>query len=407
MTLPRHFRIAGGVLLWATAAVAAAQSGTISDGVVRIGVMTDLTGPLSDITGEGSVIAVKMAVEDFGGKVLGKPIDVIAGDHQNKADIASTMARKWFDTGQVDAVVELANSGTALAVSGIGKEKNRIVIVSGAGSDRLTNEECAPTTVHYVYDTYALAKSTGTAITRQGGDTWFFVTADYTFGTTLEKDATRFITAAGGKVLGSVRHPINTTDFSSYMLQAQASGAKVIGLANAGGDTVNAIKTAHEFKMVDKHQLAALLLYLTDIHSLGLDTAQGLLFTDAFYWDANEETRSWSRRFYERRKKMPTSIQAGEYSSTMHYLKAIQAAGTDEATAVMAKMKATPINDFFAKNGRIRADGRMVHDMYLMQAKRPSESKYPWDYLTIKNTIPGDQAFRPLSESVCPLVRKQ
>ncbi len=402
----KHLLPVVAVVLLTSTTIAVAQSGSVSDGVVKIGVLTDMTGPLSDITGEGSVIAVKMAVEDFGGKVLGKPIEVIVGDHQNKADVASILARRWFDTEQVDVVVELANSGTALAVSGIGKQKNRVVIVSGAGSDRLTNEECAPTTIHYVYDTFALARSTGTAITKQGGDTWFFVTADYTFGSTLEKDATRFVTAAGGKVLGSARHPINTTEFSSYMLQAQASGAKVIGLANAGGDAINAIKAAHEFRLVDKQRLAGLLLYLTDIHSLGLETAQGLLFTDAFYWDANEETRRWSRRFFDRRKKMPTSIQAGEYSSTLHYLKAIQAARTDEATAVVAKMKEMPINDFFAKNGRIRADGRMVHDMYLMQVKKPSESKYPWDYLTIRQVLPGDEVFRPLSESVCPLVKK-
>lgn len=385
-------------------ATATAQSDKISDGVVKIGVLTDMSGPLSDITGEGSVIAIKMAVEDFGGNVLGKPIEVLVADHQNKPDIAAAIARKWIDTEKVDAIVELANSGTALTVSSIGKEKNRIVIVNGAASDRLTNEDCTSTTIHYTYDTYSLANSTGAAVVKQGGDSWFFLTADYTFGTTLESETSNVVKGSGGTVLGSVRHPINTSDFSSYLLQAQASGAKVIGLANAGGDTINAIKGAKEFGL--RQRLAALLLYITDIDSLGLETAQGLLFTDAFYWDFNDETRKWARRFFERRKKMPTSIQAGDYSSTVHYLKAIQAAGTDEAGAVMAKMKTTPITDFFAKNGKIRDDGRMVHDMYVLEVKKPTESKYPWDYFTVKAIIAGEQAFRPLSKGVCPLVKR-
>jgi branched-chain amino acid transport system substrate-binding protein len=385
-------------------ATAIAQSGKISDGVVKIGVLTDMSGPLSDITGEGSVVAIKMAVEDFGGNVLGKPIEVLVADHQNKPDIAATIARKWIDTEKVDAIVELANSGTALTVSSIGKEKNRIVIVNGAASDRLTNEDCTSTTIHYTYDTYSLANSTGAAVVKQGGDSWFFLTADYTFGTTLESETSNVVKGSGGTVLGSVRHPINTFDFSSYLLQAQASGAKVIGLANAGGDTINAIKGAKEFSL--RQRLAALLLYITDIDSLGLETAQGLLFTDAFYWDFNDETRKWARRFFERRKKMPTSIQAGDYSSTVHYLKAIQAAGTDEAGAVMAKMKTTPITDFFAKNGKIRDDGRMVHDMYVLEVKKPTESKYPWDYFAVKAIIAGEQAFRPLSKSACPLVKR-
>jgi len=385
-------------------ATATAQSGKISDGVVKIGVLTDMSGPLSDITGEGSVVAIKMAVEDFGGNVLGKPIEVLVADHQNKPDIAAAIARKWIDTEKVDAIVELANSGTALTVSSIGKEKNRIVIVNGAASDRLTNEDCTSTTIHYTYDTYSLANSTGAAVVKQGGDSWFFLTADYTFGTTLESETSNVVKGSGGTVLGSVRHPINTSDFSSYLLQAQASGAKVIGLANAGGDTINAIKGAKEFGL--RQRLAALLLYITDIASLGLETAQGLLFTDAFYWDFNDETRKWARRFFERRKKMPTSIQAGDYSSTVHYLKAIQAAGTDEAGAVMAKMKTTPITDFFAKNGKIRDDGRMVHDMYVLEVKKPTESKYPWDYFAVKAIIAGEQAFRPLSKSACPLVKR-
>src|ERR1039458_6726328 len=402
------FHVICGILLSCAVASAFAQSDKVSDGVVKIGVLTDMAGSTSDITGEGSVIAVRMAVEDFGGKVLGKPIEVIVADHQQKADVASSIARRWIDVEKVDAIVELPNSNTALAVAGIAKAKNRIVIVNGAASDRLTNEECTPVTVHYTYDTYSLANSTALAILKEGGDSWFFLTADYTSGTTLQQETTNVITANGGKVLGSVRHPLNASDFSSAILQAQQSGAKVIGLANAGGDTVNSIKTAKEFKITDsgKQRLAGLLLYITDIHALGLETAQGLLLTDAFYWDYSDETRKWSRRFFERRKKMPTSIQAGDYSSTMHYLKAIQAAGTDETGAVMAKMKSMPINDFFAKNGKIREDGRMVHDMYLLQVKKPSESKYPWDYFTVKSVIPGEQAFRPLSKSVCPLLKK-
>jgi len=402
------FRVVCGILLSCAVATAAAQSDKVSDGVVKIGVLTDMAGSTSDITGEGSVIAVRMAVEDFGGKVLGKPIEVISADHQQKADVATNIARKWIDVEKVDAIVELPNSNTALAVAGVAKAKNRIAIVNGAASDRLTNEECTPVTVHYTYDTYSLANSTALAIVKEGGDSWFFLTADYTFGTTLEQETTNVVTANGGKVLGSVRHPINASDFSSAILRAQQSGAKVIGLANAGGDTVNSIKTAKEFKITDsgKQRLAGLLLYITDIHALGLETAQGLLLTDAFYWDYSDETRKWSRRFFERRKKMPTSIQAGDYSSTMHYLKAIQAAGTDETGAVMAKMKSMPINDFFAKNGKIRDDGRMVHDMYLLQVKKPSESKYPWDYFTVKSVIPGEQAFRPLSKSVCSLLKK-
>jgi branched-chain amino acid transport system substrate-binding protein len=402
------FHVVSGILLSCAMASAVAQSDKVSDGVVKIGVLTDMAGSTSDITGEGSVIAVRMAVEDFGGNVLGKPIEVIVADHQQKADVAANIARKWIDVEKVDVIVELPNSNTALAVAGVAKAKNRIVIVSGAASDRLTNEECTPVTVHYTYDTYSLANSTALAIVKEGGDSWFFLTADYTFGTTLEQETTNVVTANGGKVLGSVRHPINASDFSSAILQAQQSGAKVIGLANAGGDTINSIKTAKEFKITDsgKQRLAGLLLYITDINALGLETAQGLLLTDAFYWDYSDETRKWSRRFFERRKKMPTSIQAGDYSSTMHYLKAIQAAGTDETGAVMAKMKSMPINDFFAKNGKIRDDGRMVHDMYLLQVKKPSESKYPWDYFTVKSVIPGEQAFRPLSKSVCSLVKK-
>jgi branched-chain amino acid transport system substrate-binding protein len=332
----------------------------------------------------------------------------VYADHQNKADIAATKAREWFDRDKVDAILDVAASGPALAVAPVAKEKNRIAVFSGPGSVRLTNEACTAVTVHYAYDTYALANSTARAVVEKGGNSWFFLTADYTFGTTLEKDATDVVNANGGKVLGSVRHPLNASDFSAFLLRAQTSGAKVVGLANAGGDTINAIKGAHEFQLTKdgKQSLAGLLVYINDVHTLGLDAAQGMLLTTAFYWDRNEESRKWSRRFFEKMKKMPNMSQAGLYSSVLHYLKAVEAAGTDETGAVMVRMKQMPINDMFASNGRIREDGRMVHDMYLYQVKKPSESKYPWDYYRQVAVVPGDKAFQPLSASACPLVKK-
>jgi branched-chain amino acid transport system substrate-binding protein len=349
-----------------------------------------------------------MAIEDFGGKVLGKPVELVHADHQNKADIAASRAREWYDRDKVDAILDVAASGPALAVVPIAKEKNRIAVFSGPGSARLTNDACTAVTVHYAYDTYALANSTARAVVKNGGDTWFFLTADYTFGTTLEKDASDVIRANGARVLGSVRHPLNASDFSSFLVQAQGSGAKVIGLANAGGDTISAIKAAREFGLTTsgKQSLAGLLVYINDVHTLGLEAAQGMLLTTGFYWDHDEESRKWARRFFEKTKKMPNMSQAGLYSSVMHYLKAVKAAGTDETGAVMQKMREMPINDMFAKNGRIREDGRMVHDMYLYQVKKPSESKSPWDYYKLVSTIPGEQAFQPLSASACPLVKK-
>ena len=385
--------------------LAAAQ---LSGDVVRIGVLTDMSGNLADLSGAGSVMAVRMAVEDFGGKVLGKPVEVVQADHQNKADTGSAIAREWIDQQGVDMITDLTNSAVALAVSAVGRDKSRVVIVNGAGTTRLTNQECTPTTVQYTWDTYAMAKGTANAIVRQGGDTWFFLTADYAFGQQSEKDVTEVVLAAGGKVLGSAKHPQNTSDFSSFILQAQQSGAKIIGLANGGADTINSIKAAQEFGLSTsgKQNLAGLAVFITDIHSLGLKSAQGLILTEAFYWDRNEETRKWSQRFFERMKKMPTAIQAGNYSSTLHYLKAVQAAKTDEAAAVMTQMRATPVNDFFARNGTVRQDGRMVHDMYLVQVKQPQESKYAWDYYKVLATIPGDVAFIPLAQSACPLVKK-
>ena len=386
-----------------------AQQEKISDGVVRIGVLTDMSGLYSDFAGKGAVEAVKMAVEDFGGKVRDKPIEVIFADHMMKADNASSTARSWIDEKKDDMIANNTGSATALATLKVANEKKRIAIVTGAGTSRVTNEDCTPYSVQYNHNTEAMANVTGKSIIKQGGDTWTFLTADYAFGHSLEADTTKVIKANGGKVLGSIKHPLNTSDFSSYLLQAQATGAKIIGLANAGGDTINAIKGAREFGLLNsgKQKLAGLLMFITDIHSIGLDTAQGLYLTEAFYWDTNDETRKWSERYFKRTGKMPASIQAADYSSTMHYLKAIQAAGTDDPDAVIKKMKETPVNDFYAKNGTIRADGLMVHDFYLMEVKKPSESKRPWDYYNVRAVVPGTEAYPPLSESTCPLVKRE
>nr|WP_244873956.1 ABC transporter substrate-binding protein [Cupriavidus numazuensis] len=379
----------------------------ISDDVVRIGVLTDMSGQFSHESGEGSVTAVKMAVQDFGGKVLGKPIEVIVADHQNKPDVAATRAREWFDTRGVDMVTNLINSAVALSVVNVAREKNRIAIVNGSGSSRLTGDGCTPNSIHYAYDTYALATGTAKALIGQKLDSWYFLTADYAFGHSLEADAVQVVKAAGGNVVGSLRYPVDASDHSSFLLQAQASKAKVVAMAGSGKGFVNAMKAASEFGLTQgKQTIAGLLVWDTDIHALGLKEAQGLVLTTAFYWDRDDATRAWSKRFNEKMKRMPHMGDAGDYSSTMHYLKAVQAAGTDEAGAVMTKMREMPINDFFATNGHIRADGRMVHDMYVYKVKKPSESKYAWDYMTLLKTIPADQAFRPLAESKCPLVRK-
>ncbi len=374
----------------------------------RIGAMVDMSGTYSALGGPGMVNVLKMAAEDFGGKVLGRPIEILSANYQNKVDIASARAREWYDQDDVKMIIESSDSASALAMQKIAREKKRMIIFSGSASSALTNAECSPYGVHYVYDTYALAHGTGAAVTKAGGDSWFFITADYAFGHALEKDTATVVQENGGKVLGSVRSPLNTPDFSSYLLQAQASKAKVIGLANAGSDTQNAVRQAAEFGIVQAGQkLATLLVFITDIKGLGLQVAQGLTFTNGFYWDRNDETRAFAKRFGERNNgAMPSMVQAGAYSATMHYLKAVAAAGTDDADAVSAKMKETEINDFFATKGKIRADGRMVHDMLLVEAKKPAESKGPWDLMKIISVIPGDQAFRPLSESVCPLVKK-
>jgi len=398
-----------GTFLCCLTAVGHSQSkpaGKISGGVVKIGVLTDMSGVYSDNTGQGSIVAAQMAIDDFGGKVLGYPIELVSADHQNKPDIGANKAREWFDTQGVDVIVDGVNSAVAIASSKVANEKQRILIVSGAGSIRLTNEDCNPYTIHYAYDTYATGGATGRAIVQHGGTTWFFVAADYTFGHSMQEDTAKVVRAAGGQVLGSVFHPLNASDFSSYMLQAQSSGAKVIGLANAGGDTINAIKAASEFGINKKQMLAGLLVMINDIHALGLQATQGMFIADGFYWDMNDETRKFSKTFLAKAKKMPSMIHAAVYSSTLQYLKAVQATGTDAADAVVKKLKEMSLDDVFVKHGRIRGDGRMVHDYYLFQVKSPSESKYPWDYYKLIGTVPGDQAFQPLSESRCALVKK-
>jgi branched-chain amino acid transport system substrate-binding protein len=373
--------------------------------VVKIGVLTDMTGAYSDLAGPGSVTAAQMAVEDFG-SLSGGRIVVVSADHQNKPDVASTTARRWLDQEQVDVIVDLVSSSTALAVMPIAAAKKRITLLSGPGSDPITGDKCTPYNVHYTYNTYSMAQGTGKAVVENGGKTWFFITADYVFGHTLEEDTMKVVKAAGGDVKGSVRAPFPTTDFSSYLLQAQASGAQIIGLANAGADTVNAIKQAHEFGLTPKQTLAGLLVFISDVHSLGLEAAQGLYLTTAFYWDRDDASRAWSKRFFARTQRMPTMVQAGVYSAVMHYLQAVRKTGTDDADAVMQAMRETPIDDFFAHGGRIGPDGLMRHDMYLAQVKTPAESKIPWDYYKIVKTIPADRAFQPLASSACPLVKK-
>lgn len=397
--------VSGSLALWLAFGAGAAQAQTKP---LKLGYILDMSGLYADITGPGSETAAKMAAEDFGGEVLGRKIEIVAADHLNKADLSANIARDMLDNQGVEAILDVAASATALAASEIARARNKIIVFNGPGSIRLSNEACGPYTVHYVFDTFAQANVTGLATVKQGLDTWFFLSADYAFGQDLERDTTAVVTKAGGKVVGGVKHPLNTSDFSSFLLQAQSSGAKVVGLANAGGDTINAIKQAAEFGLTRSggQKLSPLLAFVTDIDSVGLQTAQGLILAEAFYWDLNDETRAFSKRFMERTKRVPTSAQAGVYSSTMHYLKAVKAAGSTDAAPVMKIMKDTPINDMFAKNGRIREDGRMVHDMYLFEVKKPSESKARWDDYKLLSTVSGDDAFQPLSASRCPLVKK-
>lgn len=392
------------------AAAAPAKAAKFSDDTVKIGVLTDLSGLYSDLAGQGSVVAAQMAINDATGgtgKLLGKKVELVSADHQNKADIASSKARTWFDVEKVDGVFDLTNSAAALAVQELGKAKNKMVIVTGAGSTALTGKSCSPTGIHWMYDTYALATGTGSAVLKEGGESWYFLTADYAFGHSLENDTAAVVKAKGGKVLGTSRHPLNTSDFSSYLLQAQASGAKILGLANAGGDLINSVKQAREFGLTESGQtLAGLLVFITDVHSLGLETTQGMYLTEGFYWDLDDKSRAWAKGFADKHKKQPTSVQAGVYSSIYNYLKAVEATGTDDPAAVMQHLRSTPINDPIIRNGKLREDGRLVHDMYLLQVKKPSESKKPWDYYKVKQTIPADQAYRPLAQSECPLVKK-
>jgi branched-chain amino acid transport system substrate-binding protein len=375
----------------------------ISGDVVKIGFITDMSGVYSDIDGQGGVEAIKMAIADFGGSVAGKKIELVSSDHQNKADIAASRAREWFDQQGVDMLIGGTNSGTNLSMAKVAAEKKKPFIAIGGGTARLTNEECTPYTVHYAYDTVALAKGTGSAVVKQGGKSWFFLTADYAFGASLESDTAKVVKANGGTVLGDVKHPLSASDFSSFLLQAQASKAQILGLANAGGDTVNAIKAANEFGVTKTMKLAGLLMFINDVHALTLNLTHGMYLTDSWYWDQNDETRKWARRYFEKMKKMPSAVQAADYSATTQYLLAVKATGTDNPDKIMDYLKKTKINDMFAKNGYVRADGSMIHDMFLMQVKELKDSKYPWDYYKVVQTIPGEQAFTTKAETACAL----
>ena len=387
-------------------ATGAAQA-QIADGVVKIGVLSDMSSLYADLDGAGSVLAAQMAVEDFGAAAKGIKVEIISADHQNKPDVGSAVARQWFDTDKVDLITGTTNSGVALAVNQITKDKGKAFLVSGAASSDLTGKACSPNTIHWTYDTWMLANGTGNAIVKTGGDTWFFITADYAFGHALERDTEAVVLKTGGKVLGKVRAPLNTQDFSSYLLQAQASKAKIVGLANAGGDTRNSIKQAGEFGIVKGGQnMAGLLVFLTDVHALGLPTAQGLIFTETFYWDMNDQTRAFTKRFIARNKDVyPTMIHAGVYAGVLHYLKAVEALKSDDGTKVIAKMKEIPTDDPLFGKGTVRVDGRKIHPAYLFEVKKPTESKGPWDYYKTRATIPADQAFRPLKDGECPLVK--
>ncbi len=383
-------------------ATAPAQA-QISGDVIKIGIITDMAGVYGDIDGMGGVEAIRMAIADMGGSINGKKIEVMYAEHQNKADVAAAKAREWFDTQGLDMLVGGTNSGTALAMAKVAAEKKKPFLVVGAASSALTNEQCNPYTVHWAYDTVALAKGTGNAVVKQGGKSWFFLQADYAFGAALQADVSTVVKAAGGTVVGTVKHPLSASDFSSFLLQAQASKAQILGMANAGGDTINTIKAANEFGVTKTMKLAGLLVFINDIHSLGLKTTQGMYLTDSWYWNQNAETRAWSRRFFDKFKRMPSSVQAGDYSAALQYLTAVKATGTDDADKVLAQMRKTKINDMFAKGGWIRADGRMIHDMYLMQVKSPEQSTEPWDYYNVAEVIKGEAAWTTKAESKCSL----
>jgi len=404
-------RILSSLLLGAALTLAAGGLAAAQDKTVKIGALSDQSGLYADLAGPGSTLAAQMAAEDSGLTAKGWKIDIISGDHQNKPDVGTAIARQWFDVDKVDAIVDVPNSGVALAVNNVIKEKNGVYINSGAATSDLTNAQCSPNTVHWTYDTYMLAHATGQALVKAGGDTWFFLTADYAFGAALERDTTAVVLANGGKVLGTVKHPLNTSDFSSFLLQAQSSKAKIIGLANAGGDTTNSIKQAAEFGIVKGGQkLAALLLFITDVKAIGLETAQGLNFTETFYWDLNDQTRAFSKKFAARMKNgaPPTMVQAGVYAGLLHYFKALDALGGNphDGAKVVEKMKSIPTDDPLFGKGEIQPNGRAIHSAYLFEVKKPSESKAPWDFYKLVGTVPGDQAFTPLSESKCPLLKK-
>ncbi|MDY7576824.1 ABC transporter substrate-binding protein [Herbaspirillum sp. RTI4] len=396
-------KLTGALITLGVLAFAAPASAQISDGVVKIGLITDMSGVFSDISGKGHVEAIKMAIADFGGTLNGKKIELVFGDHFNKADVAASKAREWVDREGVDILMSGASSAADLAIAKVAQEKKKLFIVIATGSARLTNEDCNPYTMHYGYDTVAMAKSTGSAVVKQGGKSWYFLTADYAFGQSLEQDTSKVIKAAGGTVLGSVKHPLGASDFSSFVTQAQASKAQILGLANATADTINAIKAANEFGLTKTMKLAGLVMFVTDIHSLGLNLTQGMYLSDNWYWDQDAASRAWSRRYFDVMKKMPTGNQAAGYSATMQYLNAVKAVGSDDADRVIPQMKKTKINDMYLKNGYIRDDGRVMYDMYLMQVKTPAESKYPWDYVKIVAKIPADQAFTTKAESACTM----
>jgi len=402
MKLNKFTTLATAATLACAATFSPAQA-QVSGDVIKIGIITDMSGLYSDIDGQGGVEAIKMAIADAGGAINGKKIELVFADHQNKADVAASKAREWFDTQGVDMLIGGTNSGTSLAMAKVAAEKKKIFIPIGAASAALTNEQCNAYTVHWAYDTVALAKGTGNAVVKAGGKSWYFLTADYAFGAQLQNDSSTVVKAAGGTIVGSVKHPLSASDFSSFLLQAQSSKAQILGLANAGGDTINAIKAANEFGITKTMKLAGLLMFINDVHSLGLKATEGMYLTDSWYWNRDADTRAWGRKFFEKMKRMPSSIQAGDYSATQHYLNAVKAIGSDDADKVLAQMKKTKVNDIFAKGGYIREDGRMVHDMYLMQVKSPKESTEPWDYYKVVETFKGDAAWTTKAESKCAL----
>ncbi len=400
MKLKKIAAACGTALALSTAALAPVQA-QVSGDVIRVGIITDMSGLYSDIDGQGGVEAIRMAVADMGGAINGKKIEVLFADHQNKADVAASKAREWFDTQGVDMLIGGTNSGTALAMAKVAAEKKKLFIAIGAATAALTNEQCNPYTLHWAYDTVALAKGTGNAVVKAGGKSWYFLQADYAFGAQLQNDTSNVVKAAGGTIVGSVKHPLSASDFSSFLLQAQGSKAQILGLANAGGDTINSIKAANEFGITKTMKLAGLLVFINDIHSLGLKTTQGMYLTDSWYWNRDPEARAWSRRFFEKMKRMPSSIQAGDYSATLQFLNAVKATGSDDSDKVLAHMRKTPVNDIFAKGGFVRADGRMVHDMYLMQVKSPDKSTEPWDYYNVVETFKGEAAWTTKAETKC------